>query len=139
MNRISEASAANPVWIAQQHGPQARQVPADPSSTSDLNPIQRAAQVGAVEAANDSAETAGALSEEAGQALVDTLNESASHQDLVFSVDQESGSTVITVTSRETGEVVRQIPNEEALTMMRELQTQTPVSTDSARIFDQSA
>ena len=139
MNRISDASVANPVWIAQQHGTQVGKVPADPASVSDLQPSQRAEQIGAVDAANDAAHSAGLLSEEAGQALVDKLNESASHQDLVFSVDQESGSTVIQVTSRDTGEVVRQIPNEEALNMMREMLAQTPISVESARIFDQSA
>lgn len=39
----------------------------------------------------------------------------ANGRDLQFSVDQESGRTVVTVRDRSTGEVIRQIPDAEAL------------------------
>ncbi|WIO73450.1 flagellar protein FlaG [Porticoccaceae bacterium LTM1] len=51
-------------------------------------------------------------------------------RDLEFSVDQESGRTVMTVTDRITQEVVRQVPSEEVLEMSRIVKRITP---DSAR------
>ena len=36
---------------------------------------------------------------------------------LAFSIDQSSGKTVVTVTDSETGEVLRQIPSEEMLSL----------------------
>ena len=45
----------------------------------------------------------------------------ANGRDLQFSVDSETGQTVVTVRDRSTGEVVRQIPNAEALRISRAL------------------
>jgi flagellar protein FlaG len=42
-------------------------------------------------------------------------------RDLNFSVDEESGQRVVTVTDRSTNEVVRQLPSEEALEIMTNL------------------
>jgi flagellar protein FlaG len=44
-----------------------------------------------------------------------------SRRDLEFRVDRDAGATVITVRNVNTGEVVRQIPNEEALRVLRRL------------------
>ena len=44
------------------------------------------------------------------------------HRDLQFTVDSESGETVIKVVDRETDEVVRQIPSEEVVRMRQRLQ-----------------
>jgi len=44
------------------------------------------------------------------------------HRELHFSVDQESGSTVIKVIDRETDEVVRQIPSEELVRLRQRLE-----------------
>ena len=44
------------------------------------------------------------------------------HRELEFSVDQESGDTVIRVIDRETDEVVRQIPSEELMHLRRRLE-----------------
>ena len=44
------------------------------------------------------------------------------HRELQFSIDDESGETVIKVIDRETDEVVRQIPSEEVVRMRRRLQ-----------------
>ena len=53
--------------------------------------------------------------------MVERLNEFVSdvQRDLKFSVDDASGRTVITVYHAETGEIVRQIPSEEALQIAR--------------------
>jgi len=56
-------------------------------------------------------------------AAVKVLNEEvqAVYRELHFSVDKESGNTVIKVMDLATKEVIRQIPNEEALSVARTL------------------
>ena len=44
------------------------------------------------------------------------------HRELQFSVDDESGETVIKVVDRETDEVVRQIPSEDVVRLRQRLQ-----------------
>ena len=44
------------------------------------------------------------------------------HRELRFSVDEESGETVIKVVDRETEEIVRQIPSEEVVQMRKRLE-----------------
>ena len=44
------------------------------------------------------------------------------HRELQFSVDDESGETVIKVVDRETDEVVRQIPSEDVVRLRKRLQ-----------------
>lgn len=53
--------------------------------------------------------------------IVQNLNQfmSANRRDLVFRVDEGSGRLVITVMNPETGEVVRQIPPEELLSVAK--------------------
>jgi flagellar protein FlaG len=49
---------------------------------------------------------------------VDALNSSAlGDSGLSFSTDQESGLTVVTVTDKQTDEVIRQLPTKEALAL----------------------
>lgn len=49
-------------------------------------------------------------------------------RDLNFSLDDESGRMVVTVTDRKTNEVVRQIPDELALKLAQNLQQDEPLS-----------
>lgn len=60
------------------------------------------------------------------------LNELArsSSRNLEFSVDKGANTTVITVRNASTGEVVRQIPNEDALRLMRRLNAQSGTFVD---------
>jgi flagellar protein FlaG len=44
------------------------------------------------------------------------------HRELHFSVDDESGDTIIKVVDRETDEVVRQIPSEDVVRLRQRLQ-----------------
>jgi flagellar protein FlaG len=44
------------------------------------------------------------------------------HRELQFSVDEDSGDTVVKVIDRETDEIVRQIPSEEVMELRRRLQ-----------------
>jgi flagellar protein FlaG len=48
----------------------------------------------------------------------------ANGRDLQFSVDEESGRTVVTVRNSSTGEVIRQIPDAEALRIAQSLGNQ---------------
>jgi flagellar protein FlaG len=45
-----------------------------------------------------------------------------SNRDLMFSVDETSGKTVVTVMDGETSEVIRQIPSEEVLRIAQALE-----------------
>jgi len=49
----------------------------------------------------------------------------ATNRDLEFRVDDDTGTTVITVRNANTGDVVRQIPNEEALRIMRSVNAES--------------
>ena len=44
---------------------------------------------------------------------------------LAFAVDEQTGRTVVTVTDRDTGETIRQIPEEEALALFARLSEAT--------------
>lgn len=49
---------------------------------------------------------------------------------LVFRVDEQTGTTVVSVRDASTGELIRQIPNEEALRLARHLQAGNAVLVD---------
>lgn len=77
-------------------------------------PATQAAQQGNRGARLDAASVANAVA---------SLNEQAQHgqKALHFAVDDATGQTVITVTDTETDQVIRQIPPEELLAVMRNL------------------
>lgn len=54
-------------------------------------------------------------------------------RDLQFDLDDSSGKTIITVVDRNTQEVVRQIPDDVALKLARNLQNEEPVSLFNAK------
>ena len=64
--------------------------------------------------------------------VAEQLNEfmRASSRDLEFRVDSGADTTVVTVRNASTGEVVRQIPNEDALRLMRRLNAQSGTLVD---------
>lgn len=55
-------------------------------------------------------------------------------RDLRFSIDSESGRTVITVSDRETSEVIRQIPAEITLNLAKQLNRDEPILLFSAQV-----
>ena len=55
-------------------------------------------------------------------------------RDLQFRLDDNSGKTVITVYDRTTEEVVRQIPDDVALRLARDLQQDEPISLFNAKV-----
>lgn len=52
---------------------------------------------------------------------IDSFLRSVNHQ-LQFRVDQGTGEMIVTVTDAETGEVIRQVPGEEALRMAQRIE-----------------
>ena len=64
--------------------------------------------------------------------VAEQLNEfmRSSSRDLEFRVDDGANTTVVTVRNSSTGEVVRQIPNEDALRLMRRLNAQSGTFVD---------
>jgi len=79
------------------------------------------------------------VSNEELQQAVAQLNESVQQiqRDLLFSVDDSSGRTVVRVVNTETEEVVRQMPSEEVLRISRNIKDQ--VGDVSGMIFKTSA
>lgn len=73
------------------------------------------------------------------EAAVANLNDRVQQvqRDLLFSVDDSSGRTVVRVVNAETEEVVRQIPSEEVLRISRNIQDQ--LDDGSGLIFETSA
>lgn len=78
------------------------------------------------------------VSAEELQGVVKSLNEHVQmiNRNLQFSVDEDSGRSVIRVVNAETQELVRQIPSEEALRISRHIKEQT--SDVSGLIFQTS-
>ncbi|KGY13837.1 flagellar protein FlaG [Vibrio tubiashii] len=59
--------------------------------------------------------------------IVEQMNDfiSSINKGLSFRVDEESGRDVVTIYEAETGDIIRQIPDEEALVILRRLREQT--------------
>jgi flagellar protein FlaG len=62
---------------------------------------------------------------------IDSFLRSQNHQ-LQFRVDQGSGQLIVTVTDGETGEVIRQVPGEEALKMAQRIEDMTGLLDEKA-------
>lgn len=79
------------------------------------------------------------VSKEELQQAVTQLNDKIQQvqRDLLFSVDDSSGRTVVRVVNTETEEVVRQMPTEEALRISRNIKDQ--LGDVSGMIFETSA
>jgi flagellar protein FlaG len=76
---------------------------------------------------------------DAAQALpnaVARLNEyiQTVNRDLMFSLDETSGESVISVVDRESSKVIRQIPAEVMLTLAQKLNNEEPLSLFSAQV-----
>ena len=71
------------------------------------------------------------VSEEKAKEVVEQLNKHAQavNRDLFFSVDEDSGKTVIKVVNADTAELVRQIPSEEVLRLSETIRESIETST----------
>lgn len=67
------------------------------------------------------------LNKEERQRLVEQMNSfiSSINKGLSFRVDEESGKDVVTIYEADTGDIIRQIPDEEMLEVLRRLREQT--------------
>ncbi|WP_299791353.1 flagellar protein FlaG [uncultured Shewanella sp.] len=77
----------------------------------------------AVEEAEKSASEEPKLDEKELQSLVEDLSGmmSVMRKGLAFKIDEDSGTNVVSVMDIESGDLIRQIPNEEALKLARKL------------------
>ncbi|GAK87026.1 flagellin protein FlaG [Vibrio ponticus] len=67
------------------------------------------------------------LSEQEREKVVEQMNEfiSSIQTGLSFRIDEQSGRDVVTIYEESTGEIIRQIPDEEMLEVLRRLREQT--------------
>jgi flagellar protein FlaG len=109
---LSHATAAPPV------GPSQTQSPArSAGATSDAEQISSATATTTQEAS-----TAPASLQEVEQAMEEVRNAIAPMaQDLLFSIEEDTGKTIIKVVDSSTDEVIRQIPSEEIITIAKAL------------------
>lgn len=112
-------------------GPTERTSPtAKPGKAEAAESVQHKAQ-----AEREARAAEAARAEELAQQVATGLNDLVHelHRELHFSVDNDSGDTIIKVIDRETDEVVRQIPSEEVVRLRKRLQEASGV------IFQDSA
>lgn len=105
-----------------------QKLPADPGVTpsaavSTPRPVQ-AASAAAVQQMEHATQQAAKPSSEQVQKAIENLRQAtqSSAQNLQFSVDNDTGQTVIRVVDGGTKEVIRQIPSEEVLHLARSLE-----------------
>lgn len=79
----------------------------------------------------ESKEAAKEVTTEKAKEVVEQLNKHAQavNRDLLFSVDEDSGKTVIKVVNADTAELVRQIPSEEVLRLSETIRESIETST----------
>ena len=80
-----------------------------------------------VEKAIEIAQEREKLSRVEREKIVEQMNDfiSSINKGLAFRVDEESGRDVVTIYEAETGDIIRQIPDEEMLEILRRLRDQT--------------
>lgn len=88
---------------------------------------RRASETPAADAAKPAVPTEKQLERDALEASVQDLNNLVQdlQRELRFSVDDESGQTVVSVVDRETKELLRQIPSEEVLQLRERMKEAT--------------
>ncbi len=105
------------------------------SQSSQAGVKAKAVELSGKELPQDDTKKAEAKDVEVKEA-VSRLNDFAqkTQRDLNFQVDQDSGKTVIKVYDRQSEQLVRQIPNEEALEMAKRLSAEEPSMLFSAQV-----
>ena len=134
---MSELNLTDMSHVARSKAPQAAEVRgATPSTVSKqaevsrsepvsyLNKVQNAEKVGKTQAEDAAQNQSAEEKKQALESAVSKLNEFVQtvQRDLQFQMDEESGKSIITVVDRHSQEVVRQIPDETALKLARNLQ-----------------
>lgn len=116
---------SNDIGMVKGPGPTERSSPPAKTDKADLVQQSQDAQVRAAEEqarAREAADAAKAqeIAEEVASGLNELVHEL--HRELRFSVDDDSGETIIKVIDRETDEVVRQIPSDEVVRLRKRLE-----------------
>ena len=93
---------------------------ASPAPNVSSKPNEQAAQGTVPGKAEKDRAAADQVAEEVANGLNELVQEL--HRELRFSVDRESGDTIIKVIDRDTEEVVRQIPSEEMVRLRKRLE-----------------
>jgi flagellar protein FlaG len=106
--------------LANSTGATARLVIANKDDAQAEQAVARAAVAHAQQAAQQSERAATASSVKAAAQQIDSYLKSIG-RNLDIHVDQDTGRTVVTVRDAATGDVIRQIPNEETLRLARSL------------------
>ena len=128
--KAATANASQPVAIKKSANTERQSVAAD--AGTELPPATTSAQETAKKQALQEAQQAPQeVSQEKAREVVEQLNNHAQfvNRDLHFSVDDDSGRTVIKVVNSETAELIRQIPSEEVLKLSETIRENTDSST----------
>ncbi|WP_050926172.1 flagellar protein FlaG [Vibrio harveyi] len=103
--------------------------PSTASSNGPASPVKAsdAERDLSVQAALEMADTRQELNREEREKMVKQMNEfvDAMNKGVAFRVDEESGRDVVTIYEATTGDVIRQIPDEEMLVVLRRLAEHT--------------
>ena len=112
------------------------------SSASSISRLKEATSHGKVEKSKEEATEAAIqlaqerkeLNDEERVKMVEKVNEfiSSLNKGVAFKVDEESGRDVVTIYETTTGDIIRQIPDEEMLEILRRLAAQN----SNSRIFE---
>lgn len=112
------------------------------SSASSISRLKEATSRGKVEKSKEEATEAAIqlaqerkeLNDEERVKMVEKVNEfiSSLNKGVAFKVDEESGRDVVTIYETTTGDIIRQIPDEEMLEILRRLAAQN----SNSRIFE---
>lgn len=112
------------------------------SSASSISRLKEATSYGKVEKSKEEATEAAIqlaqerkeLNDEERVKMVEKVNEfiSSLNRGVAFKVDEESGRDVVTIYETTTGDIIRQIPDEEMLEILRRLAAQN----SNSRIFE---
>ncbi|MBY7731766.1 MULTISPECIES: flagellar protein FlaG [Vibrio] len=112
------------------------------SSASSVSRLKEATSYGKVEKSKEEATEAAIqlaqvrqeLNDEERVKMVEKVNEfiSSLNKGVAFKVDEESGRDVVTIYETTTGDIIRQIPDEEMLEILRRLAAQN----SNSRIFE---
>jgi flagellar protein FlaG len=102
----------------------------EPSGRSGLKSEQAQQAVVAKQAEVVDKNTEQLAGQERLDRVVSQMNDfiQSEQRDLRFQIDEQSGETVISVLERESGELIRQIPNEDFLKLARQVKDNEPIN-----------
>ena len=93
------------------------------ATTPESTELERRATIQAVDKAEKESQAQPKASQEDMQQLVDDLSDmmSVMRKGLAFKIDESSGKNIVSVMDVDSGDIIRQIPNEEAIKLAQKL------------------